>query len=159
MQQWEDRQKDQKDQPTEMNDQQHKQPWRKSNQLTVKGKDGMSAMSSNKKSVISISNFDNGELLRNANPGRLRNKERRLIHIKPSQGDEFISENKDDELLQTQRKRVDEFVSKCSRRPQPQLSEGRQEQGWVKGRVDRSANIYQRNHYQPEREIDSWIPE
>ena len=49
MQQWEDRQKDQKDQPTEMNDQQHKQPWRKSNQLTVKGKDGMSAMSSNKK--------------------------------------------------------------------------------------------------------------
>ena len=48
MQQWEDRQKDQKDQPTEMNDQQHKQPWRKSNQLTVKGKDGMSAMSSNK---------------------------------------------------------------------------------------------------------------
>ena len=119
----------------------------------------MSAMSSNKKSVISISNFDNGELLRNANPGRLRNKERRLIHIKPSQGDEFISENEDDELIQTQRKRVDEFVSKCNRRPQPQLSEGRQEQGWAKGRVDRSANIYQRNHYQLEREMDSWIPE
>ena len=49
MQQWEDRQKDQKDQPTEMIDQQYKQPWRKSNQLTVKGKDGMSAVSSNKK--------------------------------------------------------------------------------------------------------------
>ena len=36
----------QKDQPTEMNDQQHKQPCRKSNWLTVEGKDGISAMSS-----------------------------------------------------------------------------------------------------------------
>ena len=25
--------------------------------------------------------------------------------------------------------------------------------------VDKSANIYQRNHYQPEREMDPWIPE
>ena len=35
-----------------MNDQQYKQSWRKSNQLTVE--DGVSAMSSNKKDVTSI---------------------------------------------------------------------------------------------------------
>ena len=67
--------------------------------------------------------------------------------------------NEDNELIQTWRKRVDKFVSKCSRRPQAQLPEGRQEQKWVKDRVDRSANIYQRNHYQTEREMGPWIPE
>ena len=72
----------QKDQATEMNDQQYKQPRRKSNLLTIEGKDGISAMSSNKKAVRSTNNLDNGEPLRNANPGRLRNKERSLIHIK-----------------------------------------------------------------------------
>ena len=127
--------------------------------MTVEGKDGVSSMSSNKKTLTSINNFDNGEPLRNANTGRQKDKERRLIYIKPSQGNEFISENEDGELIQTQRKRVDECVSKCSRRPQPQLSEGRQEQRWLKDRVDRSTNIYQTNHYQPEREMDPWIPE
>ena len=34
-----------------MNDQQHKQPWRKSKWLTVEGKDGLSAMSLDKKTV------------------------------------------------------------------------------------------------------------
>ena len=29
----------------------------------------------------------------------------------------------------------------------------------VKDRVDRSANIYQRNHYQPEREMGPWLLE
>ena len=41
----------QKDEPTEMNYQQHKQPWRKPNWWTVKGKDGVSAMSLDKKAV------------------------------------------------------------------------------------------------------------
>ena len=148
----------QKDQPTDMNDQQHKQPCRKSNQLTVEGKDSLSAMSL-KKAVRSINSFDIGEPLRNANPGRLRDKESRLIHVRPSQENEFIIENEHDELIQTRRKRVDKFVSKWSRRPQPQLPEGRPEQKWVKDRVDRSANIYQRNRYQTEREMGSWIPE
>ena len=46
-QQWEDRQKNdanQKSQPTEMNDQQQKQPWKKSNRTTATGKDGVSVM-------------------------------------------------------------------------------------------------------------------
>ena len=54
----------------------------------------------------------------------------------------FFIENEDDELIQTQRKRVVKFVIECSRRPQPQLPEGTQEQKWVKDRVDRSANLY-----------------
>ena len=74
-----------------MNDQQHKQPWRKSNQFAVEGKDGVSEISSNKKAVTSIKNFDNGEPLRKANPGRLRDKERRLIQIKSNQENEFIN--------------------------------------------------------------------
>ena len=99
-----------------------------SNLLTVEGKDAVSAMSSNKKAITFISNFNNEEPLRNANAGRLRDKEGRLIHIKPSQENEFVSENEDDELIKIRRKRVDEFVSKCSRRPQPQLPEVRLEQ-------------------------------
>ena len=87
----------QKDQPTDMNDQQHKQPRRKSNGLAVENKDGVSAMASNRKVVRSINNFDNRKPLRNANPGRLRDKERRLIHIKPSQRNEIISEDEDGE--------------------------------------------------------------
>ena len=67
--------------------------------------------------------------------------------------------DKDDELIQTWRKRVAEFFSKCSWRSKPQLPEGKQEQRWVKGRVDKSDNIYQKNHYQPEREMGLWIPE
>ena len=39
----------QKDQPTDMNDQQYKQPCEKSNRLTVEGKDGVSTMPLNKK--------------------------------------------------------------------------------------------------------------
>ena len=69
----------QKVQATDMNDQQDKQPWRKSNWLTLKGKDGVSVMPLNKKAVRSINSFDNGEPLRNANSGRLRGKERSLI--------------------------------------------------------------------------------
>ena len=117
----------QKAQPADMNDQQYKQPWMKSNQLTAEGKGSVSAISLNKKAVRSINSFNNGELSRNTNPGRLRDKERRLIHIRPSQGNEFIIENEDDELIQTRRKRVDKFVSKCNRRPQPQVPERRQE--------------------------------
>ena len=60
-----------------------------------------------KKAVRPINSFENAESLRNANLGRLRDKERRLIHIKPSQGNEFIIENEDDELIQARRKRVD----------------------------------------------------
>ena len=145
---------DQKDEPTEMNDQQHKQPWQKSNLWTVEGKDDASAMSVDKKAVRSINIFDDGEPLRNANQGRLKDKGRKLIHIKPSQGNESISDNEDDELIQIQRTRADEFVSKCSKRPQRQLPIGRQEKRWVKERVDRSANIYQENHCQLEREMD-----
>ena len=55
----------QKDEPTEMNDKQHRQPWRKPNRWTVEGKDGVSAMSVDKKAVRSINNFDDGEPLRN----------------------------------------------------------------------------------------------
>ena len=40
-----------------------------------------------------------------------------------------------------------------------QLPEGRQEQKWVKGRVDRSPNVYQRNHYQTEGEVGPLISE
>ena len=119
-----------------MNDQRYKKFWRKSNQLTVEGKGSISPISLNKKAVRSINSFINGELLRSENPGRLRDKERKLIHIRPSQGNEFIFQNKDDELIQTWRKRVDEPVSKCSRRLQPQLTEGRQEQKCVKDGVD-----------------------
>ena len=71
----------QKDEPTEMNDQQHKQPWRKPNWQAVEGKDGVSVMSLNKKSVKSINNFDDIEPLMNANPGKLSDKDRRLTHI------------------------------------------------------------------------------
>ena len=71
----------------------------------------------------------------------------------------MIIENEDDELIQTRRKTVDEFVSKCNRRPQPQLPEGRHEQKWVKDRVDRSANVYQRNHYHTKTEMGSLISE
>ena len=42
-----------------MNDLQHKQPWRKSKWLTVEGKDGLSAMPLDKKTVRSINNFEN----------------------------------------------------------------------------------------------------
>ena len=104
-------------------------------------------MSLNKKSVRSINNFDDIEPLMNANPRRLSDKDRRLTYIdgwQPSQGNEFVSENEDDELIQSQRKRAGEFVSKCSRRPQLKLPEERQEQRWVKDRLDRSCNIYQR---------------
>ena len=114
----------QKDQPTGMSYQQYKQPWRKSNQLTVEGKDSVSAISLNKKDVRSINSFNNGEPLRNANPGRLRDKERRLIHTRPSQGNEFISKNEDDELIQARRKRVDKFVSKCSYRKEDRNRNG-----------------------------------
>ena len=107
--------------------------------MTVESKGSVSGISLNKKTVRSINSFNNGEPLRNANPGRLRDKERRLLHIRPSQGKEFIIENEDDELIQTWRKRVDEFVSKCSRRPQPQLPEGRQEQKWSRTKkIDKS---------------------
>ena len=111
------------------------------------------------KAVRSINRFNNGEPLTNRNPGRLREKERQLIHIRPSQRNEFIIENEDDELIQPQRKRVDKFVCKCNRRPQSQLPEGRQEQKWVKDRKERSANVYQRNHYQTETEMGPSISE
>ena len=98
----------QKSQPTEMNDQQQKQPWKKSNRTAATGKDGVSVMPLSKKAVRHINSFENAESLRNANLGRLRDKDRRLIHIKPSQENEFIIENEDDELIQARRKRVDE---------------------------------------------------
>ena len=66
----------QKYQPAVMDEEQHKQPWRKSNRLTVEDKDGVSAMALNRKAVRFVNNFDNGEPLRNANPGRLKDKER-----------------------------------------------------------------------------------
>ena len=70
-----------------------------------KRKYGASAMALNKKALGSINIGSHGELLRNANPGRLRDKERRLIHIKPHRRNEFISEGEDDELIQTWRKK------------------------------------------------------
>ena len=57
-------------------------------------------------------------LLRNENSGRLRDIERRLIHIKPNQRNKLISKYKDDGLIQTWRERADDFLSKCSRIPQ-----------------------------------------
>ena len=71
----------QKDKPTDMNDQQYKQPWRRPNQLSVEDKGSVSAISLNKKTVRSINSFNNGEPLRNANLERLRDKKRRLIHM------------------------------------------------------------------------------
>ena len=70
----------QKDKPTEMNDQQHKQPWSKPNQWTVDSEDGVSATSLDKKAVRSINNFDDGEPLRNANLRRLRDREKADTH-------------------------------------------------------------------------------
>ena len=64
-----------------MKNQPHKQLWRKLNRLTLDDKDDVSAMSLNRKAVRSINNFDNGEPLTNAKPGRLRDQDRRLIHI------------------------------------------------------------------------------
>ena len=64
----------QKVQPSDVNGQQYKQPWKKSNQLTVEDKGSVSTISLNKKAVRSINSFNNGETLRNANPGRLRDK-------------------------------------------------------------------------------------
>ena len=89
--------------------------------MTVEAEDDVSAMALNRKAVIPIKNSDNREPLRITNPGRLKGKGRRLIHIKPSQENELIIEAEDDELIQTWRKRVEEFVSKCSRRSQPQV--------------------------------------
>ena len=57
-----------------MNGQQYKQPWKKSNQLTVEDKGSVSTISLNKKAVRSINSFNNGEPLRNVNSGRLRDK-------------------------------------------------------------------------------------
>ena len=132
----------QNDETTQMNDQRHKQPWRKPNWWTVEGKDGVLALSVDKKAVKFINNFDDGESLRNANPGTLRDRERNLIHRKASQGNEFISENEDDELIQTRTKRADEFVSKCSRRPQPQLpEEDRKKDGSRAGWIDQPTFI------------------
>ena len=74
----------QKDWPNDVNDQQPKQPWRRSSWLTVEDKDVVSVMSLNKKAVRSISSFDNGKPLRNAKPGRPKDKRRRLIHGKLS---------------------------------------------------------------------------
>ena len=65
--------------------------------------------------------------------------------------------NEDDELIQTRRKRLDKFVSKCNRKPQPQLVEKSQEQKLVKDREDGLANVYERNHYQTETETGSLI--
>ena len=54
----------------------------------------------------------------------------------------FFIENEDDELIQTQRKRVVKFVIECSRRPQPQLPEGTQEQKWARtGWIDQPTFI------------------
>ena len=54
----------------------------------------------------------------------------------------FFIENEDDELIQTQRKRVVKFVVECSRRPQPQLPEGTQEQKWARtGWIDQPTFI------------------
>ena len=95
----------------------------------------------NKKAVRSINSFGNEEPLKNANPGRLKDK-KRLIYIRPRQGNEFIIENEDDQLIQTWRKRVDEFVSKCSRRPQPTVTRRKTRTKKVNDRLGRSANIY-----------------
>ena len=75
-----------------MNDQKHKQPCRKSIWLAVEVKDGVSATSLNKNAVRSISSFDNGEPLRNTNPGRLRDKDRRLIRVRISRSQFAICE-------------------------------------------------------------------
>ena len=71
----------------------------------TKRKYGVSAIALNKKALRSINIGSHGEPLRNANPERLRDKERRLIHIKPDQRNEFISEGEDDKLMQTSRKK------------------------------------------------------
>ena len=73
-----------------MNDQQYKQPLRKWTQLTVESKGSVSAISLNKMAVRSINSLNNGGILRNTNPRRLRDKE---VHIRPSQGNQFIIEN------------------------------------------------------------------
>ena len=65
------------DEQAGMNERKNKQPWKKFNRLSVGDKDGVSAMALNRKAVRSINNFDNGQPLRNANPGRLRVKEKR----------------------------------------------------------------------------------
>ena len=57
------------------------------------------------------------------------------------------------------RKGVNQFVQKCSRRPQPQLPERSQKQRYVKDKVDGSVNIYQRFRHQPKREMGLWISE
>ena len=56
-------------------------------------------MALNRKALRSINNIDNGESLTNGNLGRLRDKEKRLIHIKQSLRNEFIREGENDELI------------------------------------------------------------
>ena len=81
-----------------------KKKQQKNNKKT-KRKYGVSAIALNKKALRSINIGSHGEPLRNANPGRLRDKDRRLIHIKPDQRNEFISEGEDDKFMQTSRKK------------------------------------------------------
>ena len=64
-----------------MNDQRHKQSWRESNQLTVEGKDGVSAMSSDKKLVTSINNFQQWRTIKECKSSETkRQREKADIH-------------------------------------------------------------------------------
>ena len=58
----------QKDQPTDLNDQQYKLPWSKSNQLTVEGKGSVSAISFNKKDVRSIKQLQQWRTIKECKP-------------------------------------------------------------------------------------------
>ena len=128
-----------------MNDQQHKQPWRKSKWLTVEGKDGLSAMSLDKKTVWSINNFENGKPV--CKPDTHKTKLREWIDQWEWRWWINTNTEKKSRWIYQQ---IQQKTTATKRTTRTQM---------VKDWVDRSANIYQRNYYQPEREMDPWIPE
>ena len=77
----------QKDQPTDLNDQQYKLPWRKSNQLTVEGKGSVSAISLNKKDVRSIKQLQQWRTIKEYKPKETKKQREKTDTSKTKSGE------------------------------------------------------------------------
>ena len=71
----------QKDQPTDMNDQKYKQPWRKSNQLTIEGKGSISSLSL-KKTVRSIKHLQQWRTIKEWKPRETKRQREKTDTLK-----------------------------------------------------------------------------